>query len=152
MAASTVPAAKQAVLDLLTARPALNEVVVTWGQPTENEDFGTASEFMFFESPVVRLPEWKILGGAWLDETYTLTLRVETIVAGDDRAAAEQRCWTLIDEIEQALRADRTLGGILQDGTERRSLDFDEQTVDSTPHSDAWAAYGVVPIVCHSRI
>ena len=151
MPASTVPAAKQAILDLLTAIPALNEVAVTWGEPTEDED-RIASEFVFFDGPVVRRPEWIYLGGDYLDETYTLTLRVENYVDGDDRASTEARTWALIDYIEQALRADDTLGGLLKPYRDGQALEFGEQEVGSTPRGSSWRGVGVVPLVCHSRV
>lgn len=150
MAASTVPRAKQAVLDLLIAREALNEVAVTWGSPTEEEKLRDV--MIFFDGPAVRLPEWRVLGGAYLDETYTLTLIVRNRSVGDDEATTEGRCWALIDEVEQALRGDQTLGGILSDGGERRALDFGEQEVKSVPVSDGWYGEGSLQLVCHARI
>jgi hypothetical protein len=123
MAASVAPAAKQAILTLLTARPALNLVAITWAAPTEAEDL--QDELIFFDGPVVRLPEWRVLGGPSppLDETYTLTLKVRNRVYDDDANAAETRTWALVAEIEQAVRGDLRLGGLI------RSLEFGEQEV-----------------------
>lgn len=150
MTASTVPAAKQAILDLLVAVPALNEVAITWGEPTEQEDL--QAEMMFFDGPVIRQPEWRYLGGDYLDETYTLTLRIENYLPGDDRAAAEARTWELINEVEQVLRANDTLGGLLSPYTEGQALEFGEQQVGSLQHSDGWRGAGVMPLVCHARV
>jgi len=146
MAASTVPAAKAAILAMLRARPALNEVAITWGEPTEKEDI--QPEMIFFDGPVPRLPSWATLGADNpLDEEYTVTLQVRSYTPGDDPDIAEQRCWTLIDEIEQGIRADLRLGGLL-----RVPIVFDEQTVDAVPQSNDWAAVGLVPLVCTARI
>jgi hypothetical protein len=150
MPASTVPAAKQAILNLLTARAALNTVAVTWSQPTEQEDL--QDEMVFFDGPIVRQPEFRVMGGNYLDETYTLTLMVRNRVVADDAAAAEARCWQIVDEIEQSVRQNPTLGGILSDSVDYRALDFGEQEVKSVPLSDGWYGEGVVPLICHARI
>jgi hypothetical protein len=147
MAASTAPAAKQAILNLLIARPALNTVAIMWGEPTENEDL--QAEMIFFDGPVVRQPDWREIGGpsSPLWEQCTLTLQVRNFAPGDDRATAEQRCWALIDEIEQAVRADLRLGGIL-----RVPVEFGEQEIRALPESDGFSAAGFVPLVCTARI
>ncbi len=151
MAASTVPAAKAAILEALKTRPALNEVQITWGEPTETEDLGDA--LIFFDSePVTRQPEWRVLGTGQLDETYIITLVVRNRLFGDEPADVEQRCWELIDQVEQQLRLDPHLGGILSDSQDARALSFDEQQVRSSPLSDGWMAEGTVPLVCHARI
>jgi hypothetical protein len=146
MAASTVPAAKQALLDMLRALPALNAVSVTSVQPTEAEDL--ADEMMFFEDPVVRVPEWRTLGGPSppLDETYTITVAVRNRVYGDDANAAETRTWALVALIETAIRANLRLGGLI------RTLEFGEQEVSTAPLSDGWYGEASVPLVCTARI
>jgi len=146
VAASTVPQAKAALLAMLRARPALNEVAVTWAGPTENED--VRDQMIFFDGPVLRQPEWVVLGADKLDERYTLTLHVETYTPGDDPDVAEQRCWALIDEIEQAVRDDDTLGGLLIG----EGVTFGEQEVAAVPANNDWKAVGVVPLDCHARI
>jgi hypothetical protein len=151
VAASTAPAAKQAILTRLKAIPALNAVHIDWSEPTETEDID-ATEFMFFSGPTVRAPEWRVLGGDYLDETYTLTLRVENYLEGDDRAAAEARTWALIDYIEQAVRGDVTLGGVLKGNSAASPITFGTQEVSCLPHSNAWHGIGVVPLVCSTRI
>jgi hypothetical protein len=149
MAASHVPAAKQAILDRLAAIPALNAVAVTWGEGTEGEDL--QPEAIFFDGPVIRQPEWRRMGGD-LDELFTVTLRVENYQDGDDRANTEARTWALIAIIEQALRTDLTLGGLLEPRVEGPALEFGEQEVGSTPQSTSWRGVGVLPLICHARI
>lgn len=145
MAASTAPAAKQAILDLLKARPNLNLVAITWGEPTEQEDL--QDEMIFFQGGVERVPEWNVLGGAPLDETYTLTLRVENRYYGDDPAAAEARTWALVGELEAAVRSDLRLGGVL-----RIPIVFADQEIRSRPLSDGWYGEADIPLVCSARI
>jgi hypothetical protein len=143
MAASTVPACKQAILDLLKARPALNEVAITWGAPTETEDL--AEEMVFFDDPVVRRPNWGPLGAGNIDEEYVLTLKVRNHFPDDDQAAAETRAWELVYEIEQSLRGQRP-GGLL------KPIDFDEQEYRTNPLSDGWFGEISIPLVCTARI
>lgn len=144
MAASTVPAAKLAILALLTARPNLNEVAITWGEPTETEDL--RDEMMFFEDPVTRRPDWGPLGGGLIDEEYVLTFKVKNRIVGDDQAGAEQRAWALVYEIEQSLRGTR-LGGTLL-----KPIDLGEQEYRTTPLSDGWYGEISIPLVCTARI
>jgi hypothetical protein len=61
VAASTVPAAKAALLTMIRALPDLNEASITWAEPTETEDL--ADELVFFRGAVERLPEWREIGG-----------------------------------------------------------------------------------------
>lgn len=151
MAASTAPEAKRRILTLLRARSNLNAVQITPGSPTETED--EQPEMIYFDGPVTRDPSWIVLGPQ-MDEDYTLTLRVDLLKAGDDEIAAEERCWVLVDEIEQALRADQSLSGLLQgDGlNETPSLGFGPQDVQTIPHGGAWRAQATVPVQCHARI
>lgn len=148
MAASTVPAAKQAILNLLTARPNLVDVAITWGEPTEQEDY-PADEVMYFQDPVERFPEWSTIGGpnSPLQETYTITLVVKNRTVGDDRAATEARTWELVDEVEQAVRADLRLGSVLF-----KPLEFGEQAVITAALSDGWFGEASLPFVCTARI
>jgi hypothetical protein len=151
MAASTAPEAKRRILALLLDRAELNEVKISPGGPTEEED--REPEMVYFDGPTVRDPSWIVMGGQ-MDEDYTLTLIVELTKPGDDEIDAEERCWELIDEIEQALRADLSLDGLLQgDGlNETPPLGFGQQDVQTIPHGDAWRAQATVPVQCHARI
>lgn len=150
MAASTVPAAKAAILTMLRTLPDLNEASIEWGAPTEHED--VVGEMMYFEDPVTRQPSWRVLGGDYLDEVYTLTLTVAVRADGDDQASTESRCWDLVALIEQTLRADTSLGGVLKGNSDNHDLAFGEQEVGSTPSSRGWVGVAVVPLICASRI
>ena len=145
MAASTVPACKAAILTLLKARPALNQVQITWGEPTEAEDL--ADELVFFEDPVRRLANWGHLGNPNpIDETYILLLKVRNRLFGDDQQATEERCWQLVYEIEQVLRGARP-GGLL------KPIDFtEEQEYRTNQLSDGWFGEIEIPLVCTARI
>jgi hypothetical protein len=86
MAASTVPAAKAALLTMIRALPDLNEASITWAEPTETEDL--ADELVFFEGVVTAA---RVAGARGtpppLDETYTLTLKVRTAPTTTTRRA-----------------------------------------------------------------
>lgn len=150
MAASTAPAAKQALLDILKDRPNLNAVQITWGEPSEQEDL--QDELIYFQDPVTRQPDWRVLGGDYLDETYSLILVIKNRTYGDDRGATETRTWALVDEVEQAIREDVTLGGVLKGNSDRGAIDFDEQEVVTSQLSDGWFGVATVPLICSTRI
>lgn len=143
MAASTVATVKQGVIDLLVAIPALNEVAVSWGEPTEEEDL--RDELIYFRDPVTRSPNWGPLGGMPIDEEYTLVLVVRNRLVGDDQASAETRAWELLYEVDQVLRGER-LGVLL------KPIDFGDQELTTHPLSDGWYGEIVVPLVCTARI
>jgi len=144
MAASTVPATKAAILALLRARPSLNLVSITWGEPTESEDL--ADELIFFEDPVVRTPLWGPLGAPNpIDEEYILVLKVRNRLFGDEQQATEERCWALVYEIEQSLRGARPAGML-------KPIDFGEQEYRTNQLSDGWYGEIEIPLVCTARI
>ncbi len=144
MAASTVPAAKAAILTALKTRPALNEVQITWGEPTETEDLG--NELIFFEDPVARSPNWGHLGNPNpIDEEYVLLLKIRNRIFGDEQQATEERSWQLVFEVEQELRGARP-GGLL------KPIDFGEQEYRTNLISDGWYGEIDMPLVCTARI
>lgn len=145
MSASTVPAAKQAILARLVAVPALNLVQVTWAPPTEQEDL--QNEMVYFDDPVIRRPNWGPLGGAGINEEYVITLRVQNRTVGDDWAGTETRAWELVALVEAALRLDLRLGGVLW-----TPLNFDEQEYRTAQLSDGFYGEITIPLVCTARI
>jgi hypothetical protein len=146
MAASTVPAAKQAVLTMLAAIPALNQAGITWGEPTEQEDL--RDELIFFLPTDDRLPEWRELAAnSPLRETYTLPMVIRNRFFGDDPASTEQRTWAIIALVEAAIRADLRLGGLLF-----VPIRFGEQEVRAHQLSDGWFGEASVPLVCTASI
>ncbi len=56
-----------------------------------------------------------------LREDYVIVVEIavfrggDTVNAGDTTSAHELRCWNLINAVESAIRADRTLGGAVPD-------------------------------------
>jgi hypothetical protein len=91
--ASTVPAAKAALLALLQAHsfPVQNPVV-QWGGPTEAEDFPKRGELIYFGETEIS-DENVTLGAVRYDETYNLRVVIEVRLPGDKEQAAEVRAW-----------------------------------------------------------
>jgi hypothetical protein len=143
MPASTAPAAKQAILTLLAARPALASVDRTWGSPTETDDI-TAE--MIFLGDVELTGEFRALGGQRRDEDYTITISVAVHQYGDDEQSTEERAWDLLDEISGALATDPYLGGLLYEAAAIRSA---RQT--NTPAPNQWGALITAQIGCAAR-
>lgn len=145
MAASTAPEAKRRILTLLQARAGLSGVDVDWGGPVSVEKI--TADMVYFDGPVTRDPSWDVVGGLRLDERYTLTLQGWTIRKGGTEQAAEERGWVLVDEIEQGVRADLRLAGLLYE-----QINFGEQTVDAAPIPDGWRVSARVALELHARI
>lgn len=147
MAASTIPAAKAALLSALQARVALVDVVVAWGLPAKPPQ---QSEAIYVDDAIDVERDWVSLGARRLDERYTLQVRVETIAYGDDsdlRQTVEERMWVLVAEIEQTVRDDLTLGGTLY-GTTAKPAGVEPLTF---PTDTGWIAHALVRIDCMAR-
>lgn len=107
---STAPQAKAAILTLLAGRPALATVDRRWGGPTDEDD---VLEEAIWLGDVSLEEDWGELGQRRKDETYTIDMTIAVRKYGDDEQGTETRCWALLGEVEQALRADPSLGGLL---------------------------------------
>jgi hypothetical protein len=110
MPASAIPAVKDAVESRLTAAEALKGVAIFRGRPSP----GPAEYIALWKTSATR--EYSGLRGgaatAPLAELIDLTIVVDVALAsGADQAPAEARAYELFGGIEDALRADLTLGG-----------------------------------------
>lgn len=107
--ASSVPACKQAILDLLNNRAALDGINISWAGPTRDEDFaanpGNEVE-MIYLGRVRNRTEWAALGSGRRVEAYTVEIKVWVERWGDDPQTVETRAVAVWDEIEDALRDD----------------------------------------------
>lgn len=147
MAASTIPAAKAALLGALQARVALADCYVAWGLPAKPPP---QSEAIYVDDAVDVQREWVSLGAQRLDERYTLQVRVETIAYGDDsalRQSVEERMWVLVAAVEQCVRDDLTLGGTLY-GTTATPAGVEPLTF---PTDNGWIAHALIRIDCMAR-
>lgn len=145
MPASTAPAAKAAILALLAARPALASVDRRWGGPTEEED---VSEEMIWLGDVVQEGFWRVLGGGYRHERYTIGLAVAVRKYGDDEQATELRAWVLLDEVAAALNTDPWLGGLLE--REPVAIESARQQ-NMLAGTQQWGALIVGQIRCEAR-
>ncbi len=143
MAVSTVPAAKSALLAAIQARPALAGVLVARGLPAQ---LPREPERIYIHNARDVDREWAGLGGQLMDETYVIEIIVETFGSGDDQVATENRLWTLINEIELAVRADLTLANTI------RTARPDGSTEDTGPTDEGWLARATTRIACVARI
>jgi hypothetical protein len=144
MAASTAPAAKAKIVELLMARPGLSGVTVTWAQPTEDDFYATGDNVWL--GKVTQSEEHIALGGMRKDEDYTVGLWVQSWREGDDPQAVEERAWELRDEAAAAIRADPDLSGILNQWVEFESTEMVTEAFDK-----GWVAKGECGVLCHAR-
>jgi len=104
MATSTIPAVKAALVAGLEARPALNSVQVSYGPPLPNP-----SREMIWCGIATGQQDWQAMN--LKGEQYELEVIVSVIREGQDMQAADERCFAIYAELENMLRADRTVGG-----------------------------------------
>jgi hypothetical protein len=139
VSAASAPAAKQAMLTIWAATPALTGVTVTWDGPTKDEDY--QPEMIWFGN-VRGTEDWSQLGAGRRQETYSVAVRVYVEQFGDDPQTVEQRAWTLWGAATDALRTDlrsqpstlRTAGVLQFNG-----IEFDQQT--GAASTDKWGAF-----------
>lgn len=147
MAASTIPAAKTALLAAITARPALAGVHVAWGIPAELP----SEHERIYVGDAIEVDRSYVNVGAGsaaikLDEDYTLQVHVETFAGGNEQQATELRLWALVAEVEAAVRSDLTLAGTVRVA---RPGANDSKTL---PTDDGWAASATLRLAVQARI
>lgn len=107
MATSTVPTLKANLVAQLQARGGLTGVQVSYGPPLPDPqreyiwvgDVDGQQEFAAMAAPNQR------------HETYRVQVIVGVLHEGTDSKAADDRCFTLLGELEQQLRGDVTVNG-----------------------------------------
>jgi hypothetical protein len=107
MATSTIPAAKGALLDTLT--DALDDVLVTWSTPAE----GPGPEWVRI-GDVTGAQRAAAVGRQRRAESYTVQILVSVVKAEiEDPQEVAGRAFEIVADIEDAIRTDETLGGVL---------------------------------------
>lgn len=144
MAASTIPAAQAYLLGVIQARPGLTGVHVAWGIPA---DLPSDLERIYVGDPIEVSREWAGLGGQRMDENYTLQVHVETFAGGNEQQATGERFYTMVNEVEQAVRADNRLGGLVFAAKPNGVAD-----PKTLPTDDGWMAGGTLRIAVEARI
>lgn len=106
MATSTIPAVKQALQTLLSARPGMSGAKITWAVPNTDipRDWISLDDVTGRQAPAR-------LGRQARDEEYTLQITVTVVrPAVDTPASVADRCFDLVGEIENQLRTTVDLG------------------------------------------
>lgn len=142
--ASSIPAAKAKVLELLRARAALNAVQVEWAHPGKN----VAKEALWMGDAFGEDTAAAISTTSPRDEKYGLPVVVSVLHEGNSGQAAEERMWALVAEVEAAIdprAALANVGGVLQAVVESKSP-------TTFPESGGHVAECIVVIRVHARI
>lgn len=156
MAASTAPAAKQKILDLLNARPALaasaaaKTLKVRWAAPTEDADY---RRDVIWLGETVELEEEHVqLGGGASrrkHEEYVVAVEMQAYRAGDDPKATESAWWALRTELAAVLTADPGLAGVLVSGYAQLA----SSVVTTQPvGGGGWLSKGSCRVRCKAQI
>jgi hypothetical protein len=149
VAVSTVPAAKAKLLALFEASTVLGAatpaVTCTWAAPTKDDEYQLDHVWI---GDVEQSEEFRVLGQQRIDEEYTVEIVVQAYREGDDEQAVEERAWVLREGVVAAIRADLSLGGILNQwaGTFPTRM----EVRPATP--SGWLARGTVTLTCRARI
>jgi hypothetical protein len=144
MSASTIPAAKQAILDLLTADADMSSVVVSRGGPVAEENF--ADEMAYFEG-VEQEEEWRGLGSP-RTEDFTLTMAIVVRVVGrTGEADADDRAWQIRSVVADAIHADPSLGELLKEKGAEVATTRQE---GNQPLTDGWGTRLTLEINCRT--
>jgi hypothetical protein len=111
MATSTIPALKGNLVALLKARTGLTGVQVSYGPPLPNP----SREFIWCGKATGE-QAWMTVAKTKSEE-YELEIVILVLREGADMQAADERCFALFAELENALRADTTVSGAVADAT-----------------------------------
>lgn len=106
MGVSSIPAVKQALLDLLSARPGMDGAKITWAVPSGQveRDWVSLDDVTGRQAPAR-------LGRQAREEEYTVQITVTVVrPAVDTPQSVASRCFALVAEIENLLRENPTIG------------------------------------------
>lgn len=109
MAASTAPSVKSALLTLLRADDGLSGVQIDYADPGA----AIADEEIFYGRTIETEKPGAGLGQRRQTETYDIEIYVYVKLDGDDPQTCEERCWTLVAELENVIRANNGVNGAL---------------------------------------
>ncbi len=152
MAPSTIPAVKAALVELFTTAVAgvpAPPVSVTWGVPR-----GQKERDWVLVGNVLGEQRAAALGRQRRAEAYTVEVQVTAIRSSmDTPQAVAERAYLIAGELEDALRADETLGGLLISATVVKTDLREGAPVnpDGQP-TDKHLAEVLVHVRCESRI
>ena len=144
MAVSTIPAAKDALYDLIVADASVvaAKVQVSYGWPSPHQ----ARELIWI-GDVEGEQNAAALGKQRREETYKMTLKVDVLREGNDQKSASERAFVIAGWIENILRNDATLGGVVRTAEIEGPLELKENATDKARNSG-----GTLSIYCTARI
>ena len=109
MPGSTIPAARTALIDALTANTDLAGVLVArsgvWKDRPQDERIEVLNARDIEREPRLRAHNFA--------ERYTIPVRITATRGGDDLETIEDRMWELTTLVEQTALANHTLGGLV---------------------------------------
>lgn len=138
---STIPAAKAALITIFTAATDLAGVDISWGSPTSEDDFKPEMVYLGKAEQ-----EQEDRGFQSATEDYTIEVVALVRQYGDDERATEERLWAIRAAIDEAIRADSTLGGVLNETGAR----VERTRQDNTPLADGWFSRVRLDVRCRS--
>lgn len=142
MATSTIPALKAGLLSLLSARAGLSGVQVVYGAPLPNP----GREFISLGGTEGE-QQTAALGRLRREEEYRLTIYASVLREGLDQQACTERAFELVEEIEDAVRADPTIGGAVRTALVDGPFTLEEGATDA--HRTALVT---IALLCTARI
>jgi len=134
---STMPAAIDGLLALLRARPSLERVQIVDGYPRFDIVDTAFIAIGGKPEPVAEGAQSSAaLGARKREERYTLRVYCSASLGGDDQKAARDQAFSLMAEVEDAVRQDVTLGGAVRVAEVAGSISLSQTDHDT-------AAFGV---------
>ena len=145
MANSTVPAVKAALVSTFSTALTGQGVSVTWAAPSDEDDYVNE---MVWLGDTDHDEEFRVLGAQRIDESYTVDVQIQTVKEGDNPQATEERWWAIRALCVNALRADLTLGGIVN-----QWIGPFPTRIETRPAGPKqWLSRGTVSLRCRARI
>lgn len=109
MGASTAPTVKATLLTLLRADTALSGVQIDWSDPGQ----AIGQEELFYGRTIETEEPSPGMGQRRQREKYYLEVYIYVAADGDDPQTIETRCWALVAELENTIRANNMAQGAL---------------------------------------
>jgi hypothetical protein len=147
MPVSTAGAAKAALKNIIDAA---TTATVAYGSPVEDAHL---DDSLIYLGRTTRTSEFAQIGRAPTRrrEEYTIAVALMLRTYGKDPAgeqACEEAAWALVSVIEDAVRADATLGGVLNEWADIS----EQQEMNTSPLTDGWFAKWTGGVTCRARI
>jgi hypothetical protein len=136
--------AKAAILTLLAARDALDDVQKRYSAPTEDSDI--TYSMIWLGEEVTSDDDWSQLGAQRRRVTFRIPFTIAALHTGDDPQATDALAWSYFDELIAALRSDPTLGGAVQ---QFDLITSRNRVVPTGPQQ--WEASITGTVICTSR-